>query len=210
MAVAAATAGETRWVRPPRPWRPSKLRLLVDARPLADGELVRVHGQAHRAARLAPVEAGGGEHLVEALGLGLLLAPVPTRARPALARRRRTWRPSATAAAARRSSMRQLVQEPMKTVSTWMSRIGVPGLEAHVGQRPLGGLPLVRLRRSRRGSGTAAVERHDLGGVGPPGHVGRRGRRRRARPPCRSRAPSSVGSDRQSSSARSQSAPVGA
>src|SRR5690606_30126719 len=31
MAVAAATAGDTRWVRPPRPWRPSKLRLLVDA-----------------------------------------------------------------------------------------------------------------------------------------------------------------------------------
>ena len=31
MAVAAATAGETRWVRPPRPWRPSKLRLLVEA-----------------------------------------------------------------------------------------------------------------------------------------------------------------------------------
>ena len=31
MAVAAATAGETRWVRPPRPWRPSKFRLLVEA-----------------------------------------------------------------------------------------------------------------------------------------------------------------------------------
>src|SRR6185503_17458525 len=31
MAVAAATAGETRCVRPPRPWRPSKFRLLVDA-----------------------------------------------------------------------------------------------------------------------------------------------------------------------------------
>jgi len=31
MAVAAATAGETRWVRPPRPCRPSKLRLLVEA-----------------------------------------------------------------------------------------------------------------------------------------------------------------------------------
>src|SRR5205085_2366769 len=30
-AVAAATAGETRWVRPPRPWRPSKLRFDVDA-----------------------------------------------------------------------------------------------------------------------------------------------------------------------------------
>src|SRR3954470_7858207 len=30
-AAAAAICGETRWVRPPRPCRPSKLRLLVDA-----------------------------------------------------------------------------------------------------------------------------------------------------------------------------------
>src|SRR4029077_10013308 len=30
-AVAAATCGETRWVRAPLPWRPSKLRLDVDA-----------------------------------------------------------------------------------------------------------------------------------------------------------------------------------
>src|SRR5207247_4317581 len=30
-AAAAAIAGLTRWVRPPAPWRPSKLRLLVDA-----------------------------------------------------------------------------------------------------------------------------------------------------------------------------------
>ena len=29
--MAAATAGETRWVRPPLPWRPSKLRLEVEA-----------------------------------------------------------------------------------------------------------------------------------------------------------------------------------
>ena len=28
-AAAAAMAGLTRWVRPPGPWRPSKLRLLV-------------------------------------------------------------------------------------------------------------------------------------------------------------------------------------
>ena len=39
-----------------------------------------------------------------------------------------TWRPPTTAAAARRSSMRELVQEPMKTVSTAMSRIGVPAV----------------------------------------------------------------------------------
>src|SRR5690606_33134308 len=30
-AAAAAIAGLTRWVRPPRPWRPSKLRLEVEA-----------------------------------------------------------------------------------------------------------------------------------------------------------------------------------
>src|SRR3984957_11747030 len=30
-AAAAALMGLTRWVRPPRPWRPSKLRLLVEA-----------------------------------------------------------------------------------------------------------------------------------------------------------------------------------
>src|SRR5262249_30670884 len=31
IAVAAATSGDTRWVRPPAPWRPSKLRFDVDA-----------------------------------------------------------------------------------------------------------------------------------------------------------------------------------
>ena len=51
MAVAAATAGETRWVRPPRPCRPSKLRLRGGGAALARGELVGVHRQAHRAAR---------------------------------------------------------------------------------------------------------------------------------------------------------------
>ncbi|KAI3480557.1 hypothetical protein L1887_57276 [Cichorium endivia] len=40
---------------------------------LAGRQLVRVHAQAHGAARLAPVEAGGLEDLVEALRLGLLL-----------------------------------------------------------------------------------------------------------------------------------------
>ena len=42
-------------------------------RPLAGRQLVGVHRQAHRAARLAPVGAGGGEDAVEALGLGLRL-----------------------------------------------------------------------------------------------------------------------------------------
>ncbi len=39
-----------------------------------------------------------------------------------------TCRPSTTCAAARRSSMRELVHEPMKTVSTAISRMGVPAV----------------------------------------------------------------------------------
>ena len=42
--------GLTRWVRPPRPWRPSKLRFDVRRAALAGLEDVRVHAQAHRAA----------------------------------------------------------------------------------------------------------------------------------------------------------------
>src|SRR6185312_7161474 len=40
---------------------------------LARREDVRVHAEAHRAACLAPLEAGGGEDAVETLFLGLLL-----------------------------------------------------------------------------------------------------------------------------------------
>ncbi len=48
-------------------------------RPLAGSELVGVHRQAHRAPRLAPVGAGGGEDPVEPLGLGLRLDGVAAR-----------------------------------------------------------------------------------------------------------------------------------
>src|SRR5438067_1008365 len=40
---------------------------------LARAQRVRVHAQAHRAAGAAPIEPGGLEDLVQALGLGLLL-----------------------------------------------------------------------------------------------------------------------------------------
>ena len=73
MAAAAAICGLTRWLRAPRPWRPSKLRFEVRRAALAGRGDVGVHAQAHRAARAAPVEAGGAEDLVEALGLGLAL-----------------------------------------------------------------------------------------------------------------------------------------
>ena len=71
-AVAAATCGETRWVRPPLPCRPSKLRLEVEAARSPGLERVRVHAQAHRAAGEPPLGARLGEDLVQALRLGRL------------------------------------------------------------------------------------------------------------------------------------------
>ena len=56
--------------------------------------------------------------------------------------------------------MREFVHEPMKTRSTAISRIGVPGLERHVDERALG-------RGARVGVGDVgrvghdAVDRHD-------------------------------------------------
>ena len=50
--------------------------------------------------------------------------------------------------------MRALVHEPMKTVSTGMSRIGVPARQAHVGEGPGGRLARRRLVELS-GSGTA-------------------------------------------------------
>ena len=92
---------------------------------LARRQDVGVHAQAHRAARAAPVEAGGAEDLVQALGLGLRFTctePGTTIAWTSPA----TLRPSTTAAAARRSPIREFVHEPMNTRSSAMSCIGVP------------------------------------------------------------------------------------
>ena len=58
--------------------------------------------------------------------------------------------------------MRELVHDPMKTVSTATSRIAVPAVEAHVGERPVGRLALGRVGEARR-VGDAPVDRDDLG-----------------------------------------------
>ena len=129
MAAAAAIAGETRCVRPPRPWRPSKLRFEVEAQRSPGREDVGVHAQAHGAARRAPVEAGRAEHAVQPLGLGLRAHLLGARDdhRPDAGA---TGGPRTTWAAARRSPMREFVQEPMKTRSSRTSCMGVPGSSA--------------------------------------------------------------------------------
>ena len=73
MAAAAAMAGLTRCVRPPRPWPAFEIAVRGRGAALARLELVGVHREAHRAARLAPFEAGLDEDLVEPFLLGLVL-----------------------------------------------------------------------------------------------------------------------------------------
>ena len=95
-----------------------------------------------------------------------------------------TRRPSATAAAARRSSMRLLVHEPMNTVSTPMSRIGVPAVRPMYSSARAADSALARVGE-RVGVGHRARRSARPGRVRAPRDVRARSPRRRARPPCR-------------------------
>ena len=71
-AAAAAMAGLTRWVRPPGPWRPSKLRLLVLAERwpgLSLSGFIARHMLQPACRHSAPASR---EDAVEPLGLGLV------------------------------------------------------------------------------------------------------------------------------------------
>src|SRR5690606_9147075 len=124
-AVAAATAGETRWVRPPLPCRPSKLRLEVEAQ-RSPG--LRVSGFMPR-----HMEQPAVRHSAPA-ALKISSRPSASAARRTsidpgtMSVRVTTLRPRRISAAARRSSIRPLVQDPTKTVSILISRSGVPGV----------------------------------------------------------------------------------
>ncbi len=115
-------------------------------RVLAGLEAVAVHGQAHRAARVAPLGAGLAEDPVEPFGFGLLLdllrSPGPTRAFTPAA----TLRPANTWAAWRRSERRELVQLPMKTTSIFWPEQGLAGAQAHVAE----GLVVARVAHRAR------------------------------------------------------------
>src|SRR3569832_945435 len=125
-AAAAAIAGLTRCVRPPAPWRPSKLRFEVEA--------LRSPASNRSAFIARHIEQPGSRHSKPA-AVNISSRPSSsacffTRPEPGTISTCFTFaafcRPLTTAAAARRSSMRELVQEPIKTLSTWMSVIGVP------------------------------------------------------------------------------------
>ena len=127
---------------------------------------VAVHGDAHGAAGLAPVGAGGLEDRVQALRA----PPVPS---PGAAGHDHDpdavgdVRPRKIAAAWRRSLMRLLVQEPMNTMSTGWPSSDWPAVEAHVVECASGRRRAELIRRRRRGWGRRAVMPMPMPGLVP-------------------------------------------
>src|SRR5216684_1662928 len=127
MAAAAAIAGLIRWVRPPLPWRPSKLRFEVEAQRSPGSSLSafmarHIEQPASRhskpAARKMRSSPSASAWCLTRPEPGTTIALTPGA----------TLRPLAIAAAARKSSMRPLVHEPMKTRCTGTSLSLVPGM----------------------------------------------------------------------------------
>ena len=142
IAVAAASCGLTRCVRPPRPCRPSKLRFEVEAQrsPSASTSGFMPRHIEHPARRHSKPASTKIRSSPSSSASRLIVAePGTTRARtPGW-----TCLPATTAAAARRSSIRAFVHEPMKTRSTGDVLHRRARLEAHVGERTLGRQPPV-------------------------------------------------------------------
>mmetsp|Transcript_31367 Transcript_31367/g.69167 ORF Transcript_31367/g.69167 Transcript_31367/m.69167 type:complete len:299 (+) Transcript_31367:146-1042(+) len=126
-AAAAAMAGETRWVRPPVPWRPSKLRLDVEAH-LSWGSSLSGFIARHME---QPGSRQSNPASIRILSRPSFSACALTSPEPGTTIAYTcdaTLRPLATCAAARTSSIRALVQEPMKTLSTLRPSSLVPGV----------------------------------------------------------------------------------
>ncbi len=157
-AAAAAIVGLMRWVRAPGPLPALEVPVGGRRDALARAGQVAIHRDAHRAAGLAPLEAGVAEDAVESLGLGGAADQSGARARPS-----RAPRPDAPGRRRRRAQ----VLEPAVGARPDEDAVDPDGLErragreSHVGERPL--------EARRAGPGRPA----------PPG----RARRRRSGPP---------------------------
>ncbi len=126
-AAAAAIAGDIRWVRLPGPCRPLKLRLVVEAQRSPGATMspfMPTHIEQPASTHSSPAARKIG---VEPFLLGLPLHRHRARRDKA---GNGALRPLSTAAAARKSSMRLLAQEPMNTRSTRMSVNVSPGFKS--------------------------------------------------------------------------------
>src|SRR5690606_8076313 len=125
-AVAAATAGDTRWVRPPRPWRPSKFLLLVLAARSPGWSLsgfIARHIEHPGSRQSAPAARNTSCSPSASAWAFTRCDPGTTITRGTV-----TVRPARTAAAARGSAIRRFGHDPMTTVSTGTSLIAVPAV----------------------------------------------------------------------------------
>ena len=138
IAAAAAIAGLTRCVRPPAPCRPSKLRFEVDAQRSPGVQACRRSCRGTSSSRARATRSRRRGRPCRGLPSRPAPSPGPSPAPPSPGGcSARLRRPFTTAAAARRSSMRELVHEPMKILSSVMSVIARARLEAHVDERAL-------------------------------------------------------------------------
>src|SRR5580692_3121647 len=129
MAAAAAICGDTRCVRPPRPWRPSKLRLEVEAQRSPGARMsgfMPRHMEQPATRQSKPASRNTWSSPSASACALTCCEPGTTIALTEAA----TFLPATTFAAARRSPMRELVHEPMNTRSTAICSIGVPGSSA--------------------------------------------------------------------------------
>ena len=198
-------AGLIRWVRTPLPWRPSKLRFDVDAMRSPGLAQVAVHAHAHRAARLAPLEAGRREDPVEPLGLGGALDQARARHHEGGDHRAATLRDRGRRAQVLEPAVRARADEDAvhPHLATAASRARAPCTRASAPRSPG-----ARGRRRAAGSGTRSVMASASCGLVP--HVTVGAISLAARLTSRSKAaPGSEGSVRQYASAWPQRSPAG-
>ena len=126
IALAAAVSGEARNVRPPLPWRPSKLRLLVLTAYWPGwswSPFIAMHIEQPASRHSAPAALKISDRPSASASRFTSSEPGTTISRTPSA----TWRPLSTPAASRRSLIRPFVQLPTKTTSTFWPRIAWPG-----------------------------------------------------------------------------------
>ena len=136
IADAAAVRGLARNVRPPLPWRPSKLRFdVLTAYWPGDSwsPFIAMHIEQPASRHSAPAARKISWRPSRSACAFTCWEPGTTISRTPSA----TWRSLRTLAASRRSLIRLLVQLPMNTTSTGWPAIGWPGCEGHVLERAL-------------------------------------------------------------------------
>ena len=167
-------AGLARCVRAPGPLAADEIairsgnragRRVVRAPPFAATHMLTT-------TRLSPFEAGGLEDSIETFAFGFTLGRRPNPAPPRAVTPDATCRPLIREAAARRSLMREFVQEPMNTPIDLGAGNQLPRFETHVVECRRDGRTLVRIY-DLCGIGDSATNGDRVLGRHTPGHGGR-------------------------------------